>query len=271
MMIMFKKRYPLKITFILLLTVSLGACKKDGGINIFSLDEDVTLGLQVDQEIRNNPQEYPLLDTIQYATAYSHLNRIRNTVLNSGKLNYANRFTWKCRIIKNDNVINAFCAPGGNIYVYTGLIKLLDNEAQFAGVIGHEMAHADQRHSTEQLTVKYGIDFLIAAILGNNPNNIAQIAAGLASGLGELAYSRKMEYEADKYAVIYLYPTTYDAASLGDFFVKMQSQANPPEFLSTHPSDENRLTKINSEFQSLGGVHGEKYADRYQQFKNSLP
>ena len=54
-------------------------------------------------------------------------------------------------------MLNAFCTPGGYIYVYTGLIKYLDNEAQLAGVLGHEIAHADLRHVTDQLTEQYGV------------------------------------------------------------------------------------------------------------------
>ena len=248
-------------------------CKKDdpNPINIFSVDDDIALGEKIDAEIKANPQEYPILDSVQYANAYAHLYRIRNTILASGKLNYADRFKWKCRIIKNDTVINAFCVSGGNIYVYTGIIKLLSNEAEFAGVMGHEMAHADLRHTTDQLTLNYGVDILLGIVLGDNPTQLEQIAAGLATGLGSLAFSRNDEYQADKYAVKYLYPTEYDAASLGDFFVIMQSQPQPPTFLSTHPSMEARLTKINEEFQALGGIHGQTFPERYQDFKNSLP
>lgn len=157
------------------------------------------------------------------------------------------------------------------MYYYTGLIKLLDNEAQFAGVMAHEMAHADRRHSTDQLTRVYGFQVLLSLLLGNNPGLAEQIAAELALGLGTLAYSRSNEYEADEYAVKYLYATEYDAASLADFFSMLEGQAQVPVFLSTHPSPEDRLQKINEHFQALGGVHGQTFADRYQQFKTSLP
>ncbi|MCK9616416.1 MAG: M48 family metalloprotease [Lentimicrobiaceae bacterium] len=257
---------------VLILSVVTISCSKDsGGINIFSLQDDITFGNQVDQEILSKPQEYPLLDSTQYPTAYKHLYRIRNTILALGELKHANDFGWKCRIIKNDTVVNAFCVPGGNIYVYTGIIKLLDNEAQFAGVMAHEMAHADRRHSTKQLTYTYGIDILLSAVLGDSPSTIASVAAGLAEGLSSLAFSRDDEYEADEYAVKYLYKTEYDAASLGDFFSKMMGQSQVPVFLSTHPSDEKRLEKINEVFNGLGGVHKSTFPERYQEFKNSLP
>ncbi len=92
------------------------------------------------------------MDETQYADAYEHINRIRDSILETDELIYGDRFDWEVDIIENDSVLNAFCAPGGYICVYTGIIKFLDNEAQFAGVMGHEMAHADRRHVTDQLT-----------------------------------------------------------------------------------------------------------------------
>lgn len=256
-----------------LIVVLTGCSKNDTNIplTIFSVSDDIALGLQFDQEILKDPQNYPLLDSVQYASVYAHLYAIRNTILASGKVKYKDQFQWKCRIIRDDAVINAFCVPGGNIYIYTGLIKFLDNEAEFAGVLGHEMAHADLRHTSQQLTLVYGETFLLNLILGNNSSQLAQVLSELALGLGNLAYSRQHEYQSDEYSVKYLYPTKYDAGGISDFFVKMQSQPSPPAFLSTHPSPSDRLTKITEVFNSLGGVHGQKFITEYQQFKSLLP
>lgn len=256
----------------LALLLSLSSCsKEDSSINIFSIDDDIALGHQVDAEIRANTAEYPILDSASNSLAYQHLYRIRNTILASGKVYYAERFSWRCRIIKNDSVVNAFCLPGGNMYYYTGLIKLLNHEAEFAGVMAHEMAHADRRHSTDQLTKAYGLQIILGIVLGTNPSLAAEIAAGLASGLSSLAFSRTNEYEADEYAVKYLYPTEYDAESLKNFFEMMEGQPHPPTFLSTHPSPDDRLQKITEVFTALGGVHGQTFPERYQEFKNALP
>lgn len=248
-----------------------GCSKDDPSINIFSIEDDIELGKQVNAEIAANPQEFPVLDPIKYASAYEHLYRIRNNILASGKVKYASTFQWNCKIIQRDDVVNAFCLPGGDMYFYTGLIKLLENEAQFAGVMAHEMAHADRRHSTDMLTKQYGFQVLVGVLLGDNASLAAQIAVNLALGLGSLAHSRANEYEADEYAVKFLYPTEYDAASLGDFFKMMEGQSSPPAFLSTHPSPEDRLQKINEHFNALGGVHGQTFPQRYAQFKASLP
>jgi beta-barrel assembly-enhancing protease len=264
-----RSKYISGVLLLLLLTAS--CSKDDSSINVFSYQDDISLGKKADDEILKISSGYIVLDSIQYASAYAHLYRIRNAILNSGKLKYQTLFPWKMRIIRSDTTLNAFCLPGGYIYIYTGIIKFLDNEAEFAGILAHEMAHADNRHTTERLTAVYGLDLLLSFVLGDNPNQLAEIVAGYAEGLGLLAYSRQNEYEADSYAVQYLYVTEYNAPSLGDFFQKMQNEPKGLTFLSTHPSPEDRLQKIQETFASLGGVGGQLFPDRYLQFKNSLP
>ncbi|MCF8367576.1 MAG: M48 family metalloprotease [Bacteroidales bacterium] len=262
-----------KLSFALLIIIALSACSKkndDTTINIFSINDDIELGNQLKAEIENNPSTYPLLNENAYPEAYYHLNRIRDSILNYGELKYADRFDWHIDIIQNDSVLNAFCAPGGYICVYTGIMKYLDNEAQLAGVMGHEMAHADRRHSTDQLTKAYGLQLLLSIVLGNNPNQLAEIAASLAAGVATLAFSRDAEYEADEYSVKYLYGSSYDARGVAGFFEKI-GQAPVPEFLSTHPSPDNRVEEINAWWTSLGGKEGNWYEAGYSNIINSLP
>lgn len=243
----------------------------DGKLNFFTLEQDIAFGQQLDSAILADPLTYPILSESQYPEAYIHLKRVRNKLLQSGHLRYPSTFGWEVKIINNDEVLNAFAAPGGYMYFYTGLIKFLDNEAQFAGVMAHEMAHADRRHSTEMLTSQYGLSLLSSIILGDNPSMLEEILAQLALGGTMLKYSRNNEYEADEYAVKYLYDTDYHPRELAGFFEKMHGAPQPPEFLSTHPSPENRIQKIEEMWQSLGGKVGEYYVARYQEFKTSLP
>jgi len=245
------------------------ACK-DEGINVFSIEDDKQLGLQLKQEIEANPSEYPLLDETQYSIAYSHLYRMRDSILNSGNVTYKNEFIWELKIVHDDSVLNAFCAPGGYIYVYTGLIKFLDSEDQLAGVLGHEIAHADKRHSTEQLTKVYGLSLLFQVILGENAALLQEIAQGLIA----LKFSRTNESEADEYSVKYLCPTAYNAAGAAGFFEKliaMQQAGSTPEFLSTHPNPDNRVDAIHAHQTADGCTGAGTYQSRYQQLKNSLP
>lgn len=266
-----KKALPI---FLILILVSASACKKgsdESPINLFSVDDDIEFGKQVEAEIAANPQDYPVLDQAAYPEAYQHLNRIRDSILNTGLLYYEDRFDWKVYIIEDDTMLNAFATPGGYMYFYTGLIKFLDNEAQFAGVMAHEMSHADLRHSTTMLTATYGVQILLSILLGQANSELADIVASLAFGLGQLAYSRDNEYAADEHAVEYLYATSYDARGIAGFFLKLDDAPSPPQFLSTHPSPENRIEKIMEAWQNLGGKEGNEYVESYNAFKSSLP
>jgi predicted Zn-dependent protease len=257
---------------LMLAMVILGSCNKDNnGINIFTVEDDKQLGLQMQQEIQGNPAEYPLLLKSQYSEAYGHMERIRDSILATGLVKYDTEFEWAVHLIKNDTVLNAFCTPGGYIYFYTGIVKFLDNEAEFAGVMGHEMAHAANRHSTQQMTKAYGLQVLLSVVLGENPQLLAQMAADLAAGVTMLAFSRDDEYESDEYSVKYLYETSYDARGVAGFFEKMEGTSPAPEFLSTHPNPGNRVEKIHELWLDLGGKEGEEYPERYQEFKNAIP
>lgn len=252
---------------VLFFTLSVAGCS-GGGFNLFTIQDDIELGKQLEAEIAASPEEFPVLNPTQYPEAYSHMKRIRDNILNSGKVTYKNEFEWSIKIIHDDETLNAFAAPGGYIYVYTGLIKFLDTEAQLAGVLGHEIAHADQRHSTEQLTKAYGLQILVALVSGNpNTEMIAQIAAALTS----LKFSRKAESEADKFSVTYLCPTKYHADGAAGFFQKMEGQPTPPEFLSTHPNPGKRVEAITAEKEAQGCTNGAPFDARYVQFKASLP
>ncbi|MFN5786151.1 MAG: M48 family metalloprotease, partial [Flavobacteriia bacterium] len=147
------KPVVLKISVATLFFVVLAACgvmneKNEGkGFNIFSVEQDRQLGAQVAHEIDSNIREYPPLDSIRYKEVYQYLYKVRNNILNSGKVDFKDDFTWRLRVIHDDSVLNAFCTPGGYIYIYTGILKFLESEDQFAGVLGHEIGHADMRHS----------------------------------------------------------------------------------------------------------------------------
>ena len=245
------------------------ACKEDK-INVFSIDDDIKLGEQLAQEIAADPANYPILNQSQYPKAYEHLGRITNTLLNTGKVKYRDRFRWQMTIIQDDNTLNAFCAPGGYIYVYTGIIKFLDSEDQFAGVLGHEIAHADKRHSTDRLTKQYGVSMLLDLLLGQNKGALA----GVATNLATLAYSRSAETESDMASVEYLCATDYNATGTAGFFQKLIDQGQtggPPAWLSTHPAPDRRVENIQQKAKDLNCTNTETHAARYGDFKMSLP
>ncbi|MFA0963508.1 M48 family metalloprotease [Roseivirga sp. BDSF3-8] len=266
------KRLP--VLLIAVLMCFLQACDKNNNLSLFSVQNDVELGQQVSQEIANNPQEFPVLSESQYPEAYTYLEGILDEILASDEVAYKEEFAWEIKIIQDDDVLNAFATPGGYIYIYTGLIKYLDSEDDLAGVLGHEIAHADLRHTSRQLQRQYGISILLSVALGQDPGTLEQIAAQIAGGLAGLRFSREFEEEADSRSVDYLADTDYACNSAASFFEKLlaeEQNSGTPEFLSTHPSPDNRVADINAKAEDINCDTTPLNPSSYDNFKNMLP
>ena len=234
--------FPFALLLVVAANLSCGSA--GGGLNVFSLEQDKQLGAQVNAEILSQPGQYPVLPEQGNEEVYRYVRGITDRILNSGKVEHRDEFAWEVRIIDDDATLNAFATPGGYIYVYTGLIKYLDTEDQLAGVMGHEIAHADQRHSTKALTKQYGIQALASLAAGSQAGALAGNVLG---SLLQLKFGRGAETEADTYSVIYLCPTPYESDGAAGFFRKLNeagSAGRPPEFLSTHPNPANRVENI---------------------------
>lgn len=215
------------------------------GINLFSQSDDVKLGSEVSDEIAKNSKEYPIFKGNPSIKKYI-TNRIFKHILISQQIASKKIYKYQLEIINNPKVFNAFALPGG--YIYTGLLKYLDSEAALAGVLGHEIAHAERRHGTKRITASYGVGFLLNLVLGRNPSQISQIASNLFVGLAFLANSRSDENEADEFSYNFLKDTRYYPGGVKFFFEHMKAdnlvKNNPGEiekFLSTHPDPIDRI------------------------------
>ncbi len=237
-------------------------------INGFTIADDKKMGKELYEKIMNSG-EYKVLDRSANAKLYGYVEGIKQRILHSGKLKHKNDFEWTLTIIDDDETINAFCAPGGYIFVYTGILKFLDNEAEFAGVMAHEIGHADRRHGTRQLTKSLGIDLILSFLLGDGNG---QVARQITSGLLNLRYSRKYEREADKCSVKYLCQTDYNAAGAAGFFEKiLQTKGDQSlELLSTHPDPKERIRNFKSEKEACNCSGNHSFGQRYQKMKMNL-
>jgi beta-barrel assembly-enhancing protease len=229
-------------------------CDKNNEVHLFGIQTDKDFGAQTDSAINADPAQFPLIKRSENPQAYAYLDGIVNKILNSGKVVYKDEFAWEVNIIKDDNTLNAFATPGGYIYVYTGLIKYLDKEDDLAGVLGHEIAHADKRHSISQIEKTQGLALITSIILGKDPGALQQIIGQLTGQLAGLQFSRSDEKEADDYSVVYLAETEYACNGAYSFFQKMieeKQTGNTPEILSTHPNPESRVEDINKKADEL--------------------
>lgn len=256
-----------------IVAIAFTSCDKNNNLVLFSVQDDVALGEQVSEEINNDPQ-FRILAESQYPFAYNYINSLTNQILDSDDVAYREEFVWEVKIIENDSVLNAFATPGGYIYVYTGLIKYLESADALAGVMAHEIAHSDLRHTSRNLQKAYGVSILLSIIFGENPNELETIAGQIAGTLSGLRFSRDYEREADDQSVQYLADTPYACNGAAIFFEKLNEEgqtAGVPEFLSTHPSPDNRIQDINQQAEDLNCATDLINNSDYQNFQNSLP
>lgn len=171
---------------------------------------------------------------------------------NNGLGDEVSNFSWEFNLVA-DAQMNAFCMPGGKIVVYEGLMKIVSSDDELAVVMGHEVAHAVAKHSNErmsqQVLASYGGAILDAAV--SNKTAAVQSVANTVYGLGTqvgvmLPFSRKHELEADYMGLVLMTMAGYNPQSAVAFWQKMAAgkEGTVPEFMSTHPSDANRISDI---------------------------
>jgi len=162
-------------------------------------------------------------------------------------------YNWEYNLIESKDV-NAWCMPGGKIVVYSGLLPITQNEAALAVVMGHEVSHAIFNHGNERMSQGLlqqlgGVALSVA--VANKPQetqNLFLSAYGVGTGVGVLLpFSRKHEYEADRYGLNWAAMAGYNPQEAIPLWQRMEQAANgqkPPEFLSTHPSEGNRIEQL---------------------------
>ena len=170
-----------------------------------------------------------------------------------GKSEVLNGYKWEFNLVDNKE-INAWCMPGGKVVVYTGILGVTQNEAALAVVLGHEITHAVALHGSERMSQEMatqGLGALLNVATASN-EKVNSIFNSIYSPGSQVLYtlpnSRNQEYEADHYGLIFTALAGYNPREAISFWQRMAAgSANgqkPPEFLSTHPADANRIEKL---------------------------
>ncbi len=192
-------------------------------------------------------------------SADKHLNeivaRVAKRVSHAAETLDKPKFDWEIKLVEKD-LPNAVCLPGGKIIIYTGILPYAQNEAGLAAIVGHEIAHAVARHGGERLSQKLALESIIGfsgELLRGKDGRLdhrAKVilgALGLGGELGIiLPYSRVHELEADRIGQIYMAHAGYDPGEYVNLWQRMAKIKKPPipPWLSTHPTDEERIAKL---------------------------
>lgn len=216
------------------------------GRSSFSMLSDSELAQMSAEQFAQMKQEFPISSDPKYTAMVDRVGR-RIAEAAEDDIPYSD---WEFVVFDDAGSINAFAMAGGKVGVFTGIFRVAANDDELAVVMGHEIAHVAARHVNERASQQMGMQVggvLIGAVLGSGTGGqIAQQAYGLGSGLAGLSFSRGMEQEADHIGLIYAARAGYDPRAAVPFWEKMEvessGQAAPPEFLSTHPSGDSRMT-----------------------------
>ncbi|RDY58330.1 M48 family metallopeptidase [Flagellimonas nanhaiensis] len=169
----------------------------------------------------------------------------------NGYPGYLKDYKWEYNLV-NDETVNAWCMPGGKIVFYTGILPIAESETGIAVVMGHEVAHALADHGAQRMSA--GMVQQIGAVAGNvaikdpEKRNMFNQAYGLGSTVGVmLPFSRSHETEADRIGLQIMAIAGYNPDEAAHLWRRMKAKAGgqaPPEFLSTHPSNDTRINNL---------------------------
>lgn len=218
------------------------------GYNLFSRQQDVQLGQANAKKVLEQYQ------VVKNQFLQDYVARVGNRLANATEAKQSG-FQFNFTVL-NVGEINAFALPGGPMFIYTGLLKTCDNEAQLAGVMGHEMSHVILRHGTHEATKANFIQLpalLAGVVIGEDTvaGKLANIGLGLGANSVILKFSRDAETEADALGSHLMAEAGYNPIEMAHFFEKLAAGPRPPQFLSDHPNPGNREKAIQAELQTL--------------------
>lgn len=260
----------LKMFFSVLLVITLTACS--AGISLYSPQEQVEIGKQLDKEIRSNPKEYPI-DQRDAAVKDYIDKKIFRPIVESPAVKYKGVFPYQLEIIHNDSVVNAFATPGGFIYVYTGLLKFIDSEAALAGVLAHEIAHAEYEHSSKRMFDAQLLQAGSSLLLKDSSPELLKIGVALGANGWLMKNSRTDEDQADKGSFDYLRSTRFYPGGVKFMFEKMKDDGAVSAssakgllkglntFFASHPDPIERIEVTNKRIKEAG-IQLKTYKDK---------
>ncbi len=242
---------------LLLLCVIAGGCRKNAnGRNTLNLVDDATVLSLSNQQYTTFLASNPPITGTPEAQMVSRVGArivagVQSYLAAKGQSDLIKDYNWEFNLVSSTEV-NAWCMPGGKIVVYSGILPVTQNDSGLAVVMGHEIAHAVLKHGSEQmseqLVVQYG-GVALSTLLSSKPTETQQLfnsAYGVSTSLGTLAHSRKQESEADEMGLYFMASAGYNPTTAISFWQRMQAQgtSSTPVFLSTHPSDAQRIQNI---------------------------
>jgi predicted Zn-dependent protease len=233
-----------------------GGCNTVSGtkrsqLNVLSESDERELGEEAYQEALSEKG----VKKVTSGPDYDRVQRVADRIEDASERLHAKAvrgFEWQWTVVNDDNMVNAWALPGGKSAVYTGMLRMAKSDDELAVVMGHEASHAIARHAGERISSNMVIQGALqgTSIALGDMSPAAQQATMAALGLGSnvgvlLPWSRMQESEADELGLLIAADAGYDPRTSIDLWTRMAAQSGaPPEFLSTHPSENTRIARL---------------------------
>ena len=245
------------------------AAQSGCGVKLLSLSEEVALGSEAAPQLT---QEYG--GAVPDARLGDSLTRVGRSMTDTLEGDFRD-LPWEFTLL-NSPVINAFALPGGKVFVSRALIERMTNEAQLAGVLGHEIGHVTARHGNQKISaslIAQGVVIGAAVAVSGSDNDL--LAAGVpllvqaGSGSFLLKYGRDQELESDRLGMEYMTRVGYNPLAMRqvmEILAEASGGSSPPEFFSTHPHPESRIEQIDSLIASK--YSNTQFNEQYQMYQS---
>jgi predicted Zn-dependent protease len=236
--------------------VTAGGCNTVSGtkrsqLNVLSESDERELGEEAYQEALSEKG----VKKVTSGPDYDRVQRVADRIEDASERLHAKAvrgFEWQWTVVNDDNMVNAWALPGGKSAVYTGMLRMAKSDDELAVVMGHEASHAIARHAGERISSNMVIQGALqgTSMALGDMSPAAQQATMAALGLGSnvgvlLPWSRMQESEADEMGLLIAADAGYDPRAAVTLWQRMAEQSgSPPEFLSTHPSENTRIARL---------------------------
>jgi len=246
-----KKSFSILFSLILSISILVSGCATTGpggkqSFIIVPVEQEVSIGAGMAEQVEQTAKIFPDQEWQDY------LNRVGQKIV---AVSDRKDIEYHFKVIESDQ-INAFAAPGGYIYFYTGLLREMENESEMAAVMAHEISHVVARHSVRNIQAAMGVAMAYELVFGDEGSQARDLAIGIGMNLLFAKYSRDYEREADSYGILYMKKAGYNPNGAVTMFGKLAALGGSGgagifEAFSTHPESQDRIASAKSQIAGM--------------------
>jgi len=260
------KKVGLMMVFLLFLSCATTGPGGKRSLILISTNEEISIGQKMAAQVESEEKVLPDPEVQDYVNGVGQ--RIAHV---SDRKDLPFHFR-----VLDSKEINAFATPGGYIYVYSGLLKILDDEAELAGVFSHEISHVVARHGVKKLQQVLGVQVVLSIALGSS-SQLSQDLVSTSIGIILQGYSRDNEFEADQFGTFYMEKAGYNPEGMAELLGKLDKlSSDKPTFFeklaASHPPTKERIARVEKEIAGFGPKAETLpfYKDEYDGIKKRL-